>query len=178
MSEQPIVDSPQPEAAPQQQEQSSPQGAPWEREGEQFDPQRAWNLVQALRSERDQLRQEREAATARVQEFEQRDLTEQQRIQQRAEQAEREREDARTEALRLRMAVRHGLREEDFDLLGTGDEATLAARAQRIAALYQQQTPPPNPAQRPVEQLRPGATPNEPVSAEDAVYAALYGPSK
>lgn len=47
--------------------------------------------------------------------------------------AERERDDARAEALRLRIATKHGVSDEDADLFLTGtDEDTLTKQAQRL----------------------------------------------
>lgn len=50
--------------------------------------------------------------------------------------AEAERDAARAEALRLRVAAKHGISETDADLFLTGtDEDTLTAQAQRLVAL-------------------------------------------
>lgn len=52
----------------------------------------------------------------------------------RATKAESERDDARAEALRLRVAVEHGITLEDADLFLTGkDEETLTAQAKRLS---------------------------------------------
>lgn len=52
----------------------------------------------------------------------------------RATKAETERDEARAEALRLRMAVEHGISLEDADLFLTGkDEDSLRAQAQRLS---------------------------------------------
>lgn len=48
--------------------------------------------------------------------------------------AEQERDAARAEALRLRIATKHGISDEDADLFLTGkDEATLTKQAERLA---------------------------------------------
>lgn len=101
--------------------------------------------------------------------------TELQRLQEAHEQARRDADTSRADAIRFRAAAKHGISEEDFDLLGTGDEDQIEARAQRIAALRAASAPTPPPAGRSKEQLRPGATPGEPLSAEDADYQALFG---
>lgn len=59
--------------------------------------------------------------------------TETEKATKRAAQAETERDDARSEALRLRVAVQHGISIEDADLFLTGkDEETLTAQAKRL----------------------------------------------
>jgi hypothetical protein len=60
--------------------------------------------------------------------------TETEKAAKRAAKAEADRDDARAEALRLRVAVEHGISIEDADLFLTGkDDATLRAQAQRLA---------------------------------------------
>jgi hypothetical protein len=55
------------------------------------------------------------------------------RLNERASKAETERDDARAEAARLRIAVQHGISLEDADLFLTGkDEETLTAQAKRL----------------------------------------------
>lgn len=52
--------------------------------------------------------------------------------------AERERDEARAEALRLRVATKHGISDEDADLFLTGtDEETLTKQAERLSARSQ-----------------------------------------
>lgn len=59
--------------------------------------------------------------------------TDLQRAEQRRQDAERERDAARTEAARLAVAVRYGVGEKDARLMLTGaDAATLAAQAERL----------------------------------------------
>jgi len=60
--------------------------------------------------------------------------TETQKAESRATKAETERDGARAEALRLRVAVEHGISLEDADLFLTGtDEETLTAQAKRLS---------------------------------------------
>ena len=66
----------------QQDGQSGSQGGetpPWDREGQQFDPERAWGLIQTLRGERDTLRTERDQLSGQVSEFQQQSMSEQER---------------------------------------------------------------------------------------------------
>ena len=61
--------------------------------------------------------------------------TETEKATNRATKAETERDDARAESLRLRVAVQHGISIEDADLFLTGtDEQTLTAQAERLTA--------------------------------------------
>lgn len=119
--------------------------------------------------------------------FQESQKTEQQKIADRAAAAERERDEARAEGLRYRAAAKHGIGEDYFDLLGSGDEEAVMGRAERLgqalAALAENEQLKaeleavrqgrPGPATgRPVESLRPGATPAE-QSSQEAEYAAF-----
>ena len=60
--------------------------------------------------------------------------TETEKATKRASKAETERDDARAEAMRLRIAVEHGISLEDADLFLTGkDEESLRAQAKRLS---------------------------------------------
>jgi hypothetical protein len=125
--------------AQQSGQQQGQQQPPWERNGEQFDPERAWNLIQSLRDDKATLQ-------SKVGEFEQQNMTEAQKLTQRAETAERQVTDANAQLARLQVALEHGFvtQGEDgrfaldtraVDLLGTGTPEELAARAKQIAEL-------------------------------------------
>jgi hypothetical protein len=126
-----------------------------------------------------------EAAANRlkVREFEQAQLSESERLQQQVQDAQRQAQESAAEATRYRVAAAHGIGADDFDLLGSGTEDELAARAVRIAAknaaaaAAAQGTPPPPPppGTRPVEQLQPGATPSGALSEDEALYQSLFG---
>lgn len=91
-----------------------------------------------------------------------------------AEQAAAQREQ---ELNLLRAAAKHGVPEEDYDLLGSGTPEELDARAARIAAMRQTSAPtPPPPSDRPVEGLRPGASPTPPAPV-DTSYPAAWRPT-
>ena len=107
--------------------------------------------------------------------------SEAQRLAEAAEAAKRDTESARSEAIRYKAAATHGISAEHFDLLGSGTEEEITARAEKIATLLAEkakaQTSPtgaPIPT-RPVEQMRPGATPGQAESAEDVLYKQLFG---
>lgn len=93
--------------------------------------------------------------------------------------------EAKADALRARLALTHGVSDEHLDLLGTGDEETLTARATRIgdllkaaserdqlkAELEAVKAGKPAPSVVPVANLKPGASPANEVSEDDAFPA-------
>jgi hypothetical protein len=102
--------------------------------------------------------------------------TEQQKQQEAAAQAAKEAADARAETARWKAAAANRVSEANFDLLGTGTEEEISARAKRVGALEaaavelktikdaqaaQGQQPPPPPPSGSVRGLTPGA-PNTP----------------
>ena len=180
MSEQtPETTAPAPQEATEQQQ--STETPPW---GDDFDPARAWHTIQTLREREKELSKQQITPEARQQLEEYNRLveaskSEAQRQQEALAAAQREAETARSEAIRYKVAATHGLNADHFDLLGSGTEEEISARAEKIAALIAaqaqaQQTPTPLQT-RPVEQLRPGATPGEAESAEDVLYKQLFG---
>lgn len=71
---------------------------------------------------------------------------------------------------RLEMAVKHSIPPDDIHLIGSGSREEMEANAKRLATLHAaatKQNPPP-PSDRPVESLRPGATPEPPKPADDS----------
>lgn len=74
------------------------------------------------------------AKASRLDEIEEANKSELQKAADRATAAERERDEARIEGLRFKVAAKHGISEEDADLFLTGvDEETLTKQAQRLA---------------------------------------------
>lgn len=72
---------------------------------------------------------------ARLDELEEANKTEQQKLADRLAEAEKSAERARTEALRFKIASKFGVSDEDADLFLTGtDEETLTRQAERLAA--------------------------------------------
>ena len=104
--------------------------------------------------------------------------SEAQRLAEAAESAKRDAESARAEAIRYKAAATHGISVDHFDLLGSGTEEEISARAEKIAALLAAQAGPAaatKPPTRPVEHMRPGATPGEAESEDDVLYSKLFG---
>lgn len=177
-----------PEATPQAAEptETSKSTPPW---GEDFNPEIAWERLQKVQRENKDLRQrpvltpEQQQQLDEYKRLEEASKSEQQRQAEALEAANQARETAATEARRYRIAIEHGLEKDDLDLLGSGDDEQMQRVAQRIKELKSAATPvqaAPAPApgqQRPVEQLRPGASPTAAVSEDDANYARLFGPN-
>ena len=57
------------------------QKPPWERDGEQFDAEKAWNLIQHLREDNAKLKESNETNGAKLKQIEDAKLTEQERLQ-------------------------------------------------------------------------------------------------
>lgn len=87
-------------------------------------------VVKALRK----ANEEAAAARRKVKEYEDANLTELERAQSDRD-AEKARADAAvSEAARLRAALRHGLSEDDLDLIGDGTPEEIEQRAEKLAA--------------------------------------------
>lgn len=175
-----------PPAAPAQ-EPTTPATPPW---GADFDPEKAWSLVQNLRADKERLAS-RPALTAEQQQqlteyqsLVQASKSEQQRQAEALQTAQQREAAAVADAIRYKAAATHGIPAEHFDLLGTGSEEQVTANAQKVAALLAAQvaevtnTPPVTPTRLPVEQMRPGATPAGTETEDDVIYARLFGPPK
>jgi hypothetical protein len=146
--------------------------------------------IDRMKAERDAARREasaNKAAAKRLAELEESQKSEQQKIADRAAEAERERDEARTEGLRYKAAARHGVGEDYFDLLGSGDEETIVGRAERVGTLIRENAemkaelealragkPAPSTG-RPTPALKPGATPEDNKTEDDVLYESLYG---
>lgn len=153
-------------------------------ESEKFDAERAMAKIRKANDEAKGLRsrvKELEAYESKVREIEEAKKSDEQRIQERAEQAERDAQAARNELLVERIARRHRLDDDDMDLLGTGTEEQLEARAKKIAAKNQAAAgasaiaPP---SDKPVQQLRPGATGAEKDIAPPDAYPSSWRTAK
>lgn len=103
--------------------------------------------------------------------------TELQRAQEALDQERRTRTDMEQGYTRLELAVIHNLPPDDIDLIGSGSREEMEARAQRLSALHSATRQPasPPPSNRPVEGLRPGASPEPPKPADDS-YPTAWAP--
>jgi len=162
---------------------------PWGDDPTMYDPAKAWAKIQGQASDLEKLRArpvmtpEQQQQLARAAALEESLKTDAQRLQDAAAAAQRDAETAKTQALRLQVALDHGISKEDLVMLKGSTEEELAQAAQWIAAKNAAAaTPPvvpavpPVPGQRPVEQLRPGATPTAAQTEDAANYERLFGP--
>ena len=90
--------------------------------------------------EQEKRAKENAAAAQRLAEIEEANKTEAQKTAERLAEAEKAAAEARSEALRLRIATKHGISDEDADLFLTGtDEETLTRQAERLSARQAEQ---------------------------------------
>jgi len=115
-------------------------------------------------------------ALKRVTELEEAQKSEAQKLQDQLAAAQKERDNAAADALRMRVAVKHGVKHDDLDLLGSGSEEEIDARAQRLVSYYPKTLGAPTPG-KPVEQLHPGAAPKEEMTPEEETWQKLFGPA-
>jgi hypothetical protein len=160
---------------------------PW---GDDFDPALAWDKIQKANAEAKNLRERVMTDEQRKQLDEYNKLVEARKPEAERREAaaaalQRERDEALSETTRYKVALRHGITEDDFDLLGSGTEEQIEARATKVAAKNEAakqvalesaaQSPT---SRRPVEQLRAGATPApDPVQSDQSLYPASWIPS-
>ena len=99
-----------------------------------------------------------------------------QRANERAQAAEQREKETLEGYARLELAVQYSIPPDDIDLIGSGTREEMDVRAKRVAALNaaaSKAAPPPT--DRPVEGLRPGASP-EPATPPDDSYPAAWTP--
>lgn len=128
-------------------------------------------------------------AAKRLQELEDAQKSEQQRHADAAAAAQKERDEARAEALRYKAAATHRVDPEYIDLLAGSSEEEIADRASRLGALLAakaeneqlkadlealRQGKPAPAGGRPVPALKPGATPEDGKTEEDLLYESLF----
>lgn len=103
--------------------------------------------------------------------------TEVQKAVERAEAAEKRDRDREENFNRLDVAVKLGIDPDNIDLIGPGSREEMEQRALRVKAMQDAQAAPgAPPSDRPVEGLRPGASPEPPKPADDS-YPAAWTPS-
>lgn len=142
------------------------------------DEERKKEHVLKLRNENKALRERLKAAEPLVkaaQEAEDAKKGEIQKATERAEKAERLAAEQVAHVKRLELGLRHGLPADRVHLIGSGSDEDMEANAAHLGELYatSAKTAPP-PSDRPVEGLRPGASP-EPPKPVDNSYPAEWG---
>lgn len=129
--------------------------------------------VKKIRGEAARYRREAREATARAKEFEDRDKTEAQKLEERATGAEQRANAAELDLARTRVALRKGLTEQQAKRLIGETEEQLEADADDLLASFTHESDVPDASRRPRERLRPGAVPAvEPEETDPAKLAA------
>ena len=162
------------EEATATEESGTPEATPPWGSAEEFNPEKAWDLIQNVRSDKDTLKSENEALAAQVKAFEDEKLSDQ-------EKAERDRQEQATasatlasENAILKAVIKHGLTDEDVELLQGIPAEQIAQRAEKLAARLGTGAPKQNPLQRtPKEALRGGSDPSTPAQSGDWLRAML-----
>ena len=128
------AEAPEQQEGEEQQSQESAEPAPPWGSDEEFDPERAWKLIQNLRKEKDELKPLAEKAR----ELEDSQKSEQQRLNEERDALAKERDLLRGELLRERVARKHGLPDKLASRLQGDDEESLEADAKELAELIPQ----------------------------------------
>lgn len=180
MSE-PTIDTPQAEpAAPTPADMPGQRAEAPVEESKSVSGEELDKVLRKLRDENHSLRtklRETEPLAKKAQAAEEANKTEIQKAVERAQAAENAKTELETGYTRLELAVQYSIPPDDIDLIGSGTRDEMDVRAQRLAALNaaaSKATPPPS--DRPVEGLRPGASP-EPAKEPDDSYPAAWVPS-
>lgn len=120
-----------------------------------------------------------EPLARKAQEIEEAQKTEVQRATERAQQLEQQLTQTRLDASRFQLAAKYGIGEDHLRyIVGDSDaerEEAAAGIATMLAAAKGTIAPR---GERPVESLRPGATPTEQLDSEEALYRAFFPDSK
>lgn len=152
----------------QEQGQTKP---PWGSDDE-FNPEKAWKLIQNLRGDVEELKPK----AAKLRELEDAEKTEAQRLKDQLEAEQASNATSKTEVAKLKAAIKHGLSEEDLELLsGTPEEIEQRAErlAARLAGTSNEEEQEGGTGRRPKERLRPGASPStEPEETDPRKLAA------
>lgn len=110
------------------QPESAAEPKPWDKDGEPFDPERAWKLVQHLREENKGLKDKNRA-------YEDEKLSDKEKADRDLAEARAELEKVRQERTLARIRAKYpALTDEDMVFLGSGSEAELMERAGKLAA--------------------------------------------
>lgn len=151
------------------------QKPPWGSD-EEFDPKRAWSLIENVRAERDKFKGERDEYKGKVDKHEDASKTEQQRLEERAQNAEARVKPLEQEVFRLRVALKKGLTEVQAKRLVGETEEDLEKDADELLATFRSEGDGDQDSRRrPQERLRPGAAPsadaepNDPAKLAEAV---------
>ena len=149
------------QAATQQQEPTSEQNKPappWGSD-EEFDPDKAWRLIQNLRKEKDELK----PLADKAKELEDAQKTEQERLTEKLSETEKRAVDAELKAARLEVATEKGLPKSSVKFLTGTTPEELEESADELLSLLSASDEDRGPAvpSKPRERLRGGGNPTE-----------------
>lgn len=109
------------------------QQPPWERDGEDFDPEKAWHLIENLRHEKENLAQKNRA-------YEDEKLSARQKADRDLKEAQDRLAQVQAKAAWAEARAKHPcLRKEDYDLIGAGTPEQIADKAAKLAARIEAQ---------------------------------------
>ena len=147
---------------------------PWGSD-EDFNAERAWELIQNLRSDKDSLKTKADEYSSKVREYEDAKLTVEQKAARDLKEQQESYATLASENALLKAAIEHGLSADDMELLRGLPADAIAERAAKLAArLVGTGAPKQNPLIRqPKEALRGGSTPNTPNETGDWLRQAL-----
>ena len=164
------VETPSADAQPDDSAPTPPWGS-----DEEFDAEKAWNLIQGLRSDKDKLSARSTEFEAKVKEYEDAKLTAEEKAARDLQEQQEHAASLASENALLKAAIDHHLSAEDLDLLRGLPPDAIADRAAKLAARLGAGTPPKPLTARPREALRGGADPTAPATGSDWLRNALAG---
>lgn len=111
------------------------QKPPWERDGEEFSPEKAWKLIENLRADNTKLKQSNESNAARLREIEDSKLSEQEKLQRDLKETREQLASVNTAKAWAEARAKYPqLTDDDFDLIGAGTPEEITAKAAKLAA--------------------------------------------
>ena len=135
---------------------------------EEFNAERAWELIQNLRSDKDSLKAKSDEYAGKVKAFEDAKLTAEEKASRDLKEALTNSESLASENALLKAAIDHGLSADDLDLLRGLPADAISERAAKLAARIGTGTQGSGSlTQQPKEALRGGAQPNSPAEPGD-----------
>ena len=156
----------------QQQQQEKQQTPPWGSDKD-FDPAKAWKLIENLRSDKDKLTADRDQFKSKVDEAERAKMTEQQRIEADRDTHKMRADKAERDLLRMNTGLAKGLTAAQSRRLVGNTKAELEADADAMIDEIGGTAPPPPATRRPRENLRGGSEPDtEPDELDPSKLAA------
>lgn len=127
------------EHAESQENQESANTPPWERDGVDFDPAKAWNLIQNLRADNAKIKEANDGYKSQLKTYEDEKLSETERLQRDLEEAHQTIANYKKEQVWASIKQAHPiLTDEDKALIGEGSEEAMTARAAKLAARLEQ----------------------------------------